>query len=108
MAILDSGLDKEHDDIWNARERIRVFDRLEKDHHKPRFKKLENAAISDSVGHGTHVVGLILEYTFDAELYVADVNVDKQPDRDRVAEVSTSATIYYSSCLRSSGYYVCR
>ncbi|KAF2633125.1 subtilisin-like protein, partial [Macroventuria anomochaeta] len=82
IAILDSGLDKEHNDIRSARERIRVFDRSEKDPHKPRFKKLNHAAISDSVGHGTHVVGLILEYTSDAELYVADVNVDKQPDRE--------------------------
>lgn len=107
VAILDSGLDKEHVDIWSAQERIRVFDRLERDPRKPKFKKLENIAISDSLGHGTHVVGLVLEYTLDAELYVADVNLDKQPDRERVAEVSINATIHYNSCLLSSGYYVC-
>ena len=81
--MLDTGIDKDHHDIEHELERIWVYDSLEN-----RFKRSENSEISDSKGHGTHIAGLILEYAPDAHVYVADVTVKGEADRDVIASVS--------------------
>lgn len=79
-----------HNDIYNERERIWIFDKSQM-----KFKK--SGQIKDQQGHGTFIVGLVLEYAPDAELFVADISSRRrqkdgtfkcEADRDRVAEVS--------------------
>ncbi|KAH8796747.1 hypothetical protein BGZ57DRAFT_19922 [Hyaloscypha finlandica] len=80
IAVLDTGLDKCHPDIETELDRIWVYDSSRK-----MFKKSEKGTIADSKGHGTHIVGLVLEYASDADLYVADVTVKGEADRGLIA-----------------------
>jgi subtilisin family serine protease len=83
IAVLDTGLDKDHSDIEQELERIWLYDRAE-----DRFKRSSSCNISDLAGHGTHITGLVLEYAPDAHVYVADVTVEGKANRDLIAKVS--------------------
>ncbi|GAM36943.1 hypothetical protein TCE0_022f06439 [Talaromyces pinophilus] len=80
IAVLDTGLDKSHPDIEIELDRIWVYN-----NSKKMFEKSENGTIADSKGHGTHIVGLVLVYAADADLYVADVTVNGEADRGLIA-----------------------
>ncbi|KAH8699353.1 hypothetical protein GQ44DRAFT_779049 [Phaeosphaeriaceae sp. PMI808] len=80
IAVLDTGLYKTHKDIEYELDRIWVYNRVENC-----FNESENSEITDLKGHGTHVVGLVLEYAPDAHVYVADVTVKGTADPSIIA-----------------------
>lgn len=87
IAILDTGIDRDHDYI-NAREaNVKGRHNCYGDSQR---------SVVDRNGHGTFAANLILDYAPDAELYIikiADGNV--RPEARLVAEVSCSANTYF-------------
>ncbi|KAI4929209.1 hypothetical protein J4E86_011737 [Alternaria arbusti] len=82
IAVLDTGLDQSHQDIMTELGRIWIYESS-----RDLFERAENSTIKDLQGHGTHIVGLILEYAPEADLYVADVTIDGEADRNLIAKV---------------------
>ncbi|KAI1112785.1 pfs domain-containing protein [Nemania sp. NC0429] len=70
IAILDTGIDLTHPDIYARIENV-------KGRHNWLDEKHVNL-VSDRSGHGTFTAGLLLDYTPDAELYVAKI-AEKNP-----------------------------
>ncbi|KAF2636034.1 subtilisin-like protein [Massarina eburnea CBS 473.64] len=86
IAVLDTGLDKSHPHIKMEIERVWVYDKS-----KRTFTKGASTNIVDTKGHGTHIVGLVLEYAHEADVFVADVDFDNEPNRDMIADAIVAA-----------------
>ena len=73
IAVLDTGLDESHPYVEARIEKIKArYNWMAKtDGDKQR--------VSDNHGHGTFTASLILEYTPDAELYIAKITADNRP-----------------------------
>jgi subtilisin family serine protease len=82
IAVLDTGLDTDHPDITHVLDRIWVHNRSD-----DIFGSCENSSVKDSKGHGTHIVGLVLEYAADADVYVADITEQGEVDHELVVKV---------------------
>jgi subtilisin family serine protease len=76
VAIIDSGIDYNHLEV--DRSRIRDWKSW-----------IENSdATVDTVGHGTHIAGIILQLTTNVELYIGKVTGTKKfKRRDLITEV---------------------
>lgn len=83
IAILDTGLDYEHPEIWACRDNI-------KDSHNWLPEGPENVA-QDLTGHGTFVTGLLLDCAPDADIYIAKVANKKLATPRIIAEVCIQA-----------------
>ena len=79
IAILDTGLDIDHDCIEAHAERIQGENWLS----KPRSKSLH-----DSHGHGTHIAGIILDLIPHSDVFVAKVTDGAATDPGTLAQVS--------------------
>jgi subtilisin family serine protease len=79
IAVLDTGINTNHEFIRGARSRIKGRKSFVKD----------DASIEDNDGHGTHVAASILDVAPDAEVYIAKVATDMEiPSGHKIAEVS--------------------
>lgn len=88
VAVFDTGLDKSHPDIKGHLKSIWVYD-----DSQAIFSKAEQSDIADAMGHGTHIVGLILTYIPHLTLYVANVAPKGKADRDLLARVNENHNI---------------
>ena len=79
IAILDTGLDMDHDCIEAHAERI---------HGKNWLSKPRSKSLHDSHGHGTHITGIILDLIPHSELFVAKVTDGEATDPGALARVS--------------------
>ncbi|CEJ93454.1 hypothetical protein VHEMI09042 [[Torrubiella] hemipterigena] len=83
VAILDTGIDRNHDLIDGREENIRGKYNL---YDPPR------KTVKDENGHGTFITSLILDYAPDAELYIIKITgkANASPDGNVVAQVRKS------------------
>lgn len=72
IAVLDTGIDKDHPDYEAQQERIKVIKLFSSDCQQ------SYEDVSDRCGHGTHIAGILLDFAPDAELYIAKIS-DLEP-----------------------------
>ncbi|KAL7917439.1 hypothetical protein ACQKWADRAFT_306812 [Trichoderma austrokoningii] len=68
IAVLDTGIDKDHPDYEAQQERIKATKLFSSDGQQ------SYEDVSDRCGHGTHVAGILLDFAPDAELYIAKIS----------------------------------
>lgn len=79
VAVLDSGIDLEHDDFQDEERIIETK------------SFVDSRATVDESGHGTHVAGIILELTKNVDLYVAKIAETRICDEKKpIAEVTVT------------------
>ena len=80
IAILDSGFDRANWHIRNDVQRIQGF--------RSFVSGTDPLDLQDKIGHGTHVLGLLLKFATCAEVYVARVAKDKTFCRDNCDSIT--------------------
>ncbi|KAL1604742.1 hypothetical protein SLS60_004282 [Paraconiothyrium brasiliense] len=83
VAILDTGIDLQHNDIVACAERIRDVRSWADGSHG-----VQDWASGDQHGHGTHVAGILMDCAAEADIYIAKITQDeKSISTDCVAKV---------------------
>lgn len=96
MALLDTGLDLQHPDfIFDVGRQRRVRG------HKNFIRTAtgsENRDVSDQNGHGTHTAGLLLDFSPEADVYIAKIAEHDPHDCQVVAEVNHRSLCLNHGC----------
>lgn len=101
IAILDTGIDLEHEDFLKpARRRTKIglkaAKRIPEKTQRERIKACRNFVgdstedVTDETGHGTHIAGLILSIAPRAELYIAKTSSGQEALEKHEVENSAS------------------
>ena len=83
IAILDSGFDSEHSYFY---EDLRIKDAQ---------SWVQGPPNEDTSGHGTHIAGIILDLTRNADIYIGRITETKNlSDLTRIPEVSSFSVLW--------------
>ena len=93
IAVLDTGADIDHPSLQAYEDRIKGL------RNWTRTGSVND--IADQLGHGTHIANLLLQYCPHAELYIAKIADEGEPDPGAVAKVAIGHCITLFMSLTS-------